>query len=125
MKRREKTPSVLDEAKIESLEALNSPGKDDLVAEISEIFLREVPILYQELQRAVQERTFALIQTKAHKLKGMCLNIGAHTLAKCANELEQQGLRKTFSDGEQQLAQFAKDYETVSAYLRERVRKVA
>ena len=72
-------------------EALARVGGDtQLLAEISALFLQDLPRGLGELRKAVAARDAAAIERHAHALKGSVSNFGAHEARDAAQDLETQ-----------------------------------
>jgi CheY-like chemotaxis protein len=63
-------------------------GDDDLVAEVTAIFLADCPARLAQIEAAVAARDREAIRIGAHALKGATLNVCATTVAECARALE-------------------------------------
>ena len=75
---------VLDPAVIESLRQLTPPGEPDVLKEVLQLFLEDVPGRIERLRTAWQAGNAVEVQRCAHSLKGSAGNIGAsHLLAVC------------------------------------------
>jgi HPt (histidine-containing phosphotransfer) domain-containing protein len=73
----ETTVPVLDESVLSELQTLGA----DVVAEIFELFLTDVPNRLQKLRQAIDAGSRDAILREAHGLKGSALGIGAARLA--------------------------------------------
>jgi HPt (histidine-containing phosphotransfer) domain-containing protein len=71
---------ALDPAVIESLRQLTPPGEPDVLAEILQLFVAEVPRKIQLLQSALTAGDAPQVARAAHSLKGSSGNIGANAL---------------------------------------------
>jgi HPt (histidine-containing phosphotransfer) domain-containing protein len=78
---------TLDPERIASLREL-CDGEEDLIAELANLFLREVPVSVEALGTAAARRDFDSVVALAHRLKGACLNLGADGLGRLCSELE-------------------------------------
>jgi signal transduction histidine kinase/DNA-binding response OmpR family regulator/HPt (histidine-containing phosphotransfer) domain-containing protein len=63
-------------------------GDDDLIAEITAIFLADCPVRLAEIKTAVDARDRDAIRTAAHALKGAAGAVSAAPVAECARALE-------------------------------------
>ncbi len=63
-------------------------GDDEVVEEVVEFFLQEVPLQMDELRKALEECDFHQVQELAHGMKGSCLNVAAGTMGEVAREIE-------------------------------------
>lgn len=75
---------------------------DSLLEELIAVFNREVPTLISGIKSAYQAQNRLGIQTLAHKLKGICLNMGAVALGQLAESIE-LGRLETMPDSMKQL----------------------
>ena len=75
---------VLDDAVLADLETLGP----DVVGEIVELFLLDVPGRLATLQRALDDRRGETVHREAHGLKGSALSIGATRLAAVCAAIE-------------------------------------
>jgi len=73
------------------LEQLKQETDPDFVIELIEIYLREVPILIQEIKSSIDTQNWQGLVSSAHKLKGSSLNVGAQSLASLSMKLEEMG----------------------------------
>ena len=80
---------VLDRAVIESLRQLTPPGEPDVLAEVLELFLVEVPPRINRLRNAWAGRNIQEVSRAAHSLKGSAGNIGAKRLMGVCRELDE------------------------------------
>jgi HPt (histidine-containing phosphotransfer) domain-containing protein len=81
------TAAIVDRAAL--LDRLG--GDEDLLREITSIFLDEYPILIQEIRTAVATLDAKAIERAAHSLKGSVANFGAPGATRAALRLETLG----------------------------------
>jgi len=82
---------VLDPAVLSSLRQLTPPGEPDVLNEVLQLFLEEVPPRIDRLRNAWRSRNIEEVQRSAHSLKGSAGNIGAHRLHAVCAELDHTG----------------------------------
>lgn len=75
---------VLDRQRLRDL----TDGDAEFERELLETFLVSVRGLLGDLRAALMARNPVSVAKEAHTLKGVCLNVGATSLANCAAELE-------------------------------------
>ena len=63
-------------------------GDEEVVEEVVEFFLQEIPLQMDELRKALDECDFYQMQDLAHGMKGSCLNVAAGSMGKAALEIE-------------------------------------
>ena len=81
-------------------------GDRELMRELLSIFKEEFPQHHQALRKAVESMDSSRIASEAHALKGMLANLGAHSAAEAAAQLEQLGRTRASSGLEASLAAF-------------------
>lgn len=80
---------LLDWTVLENFRQLQEPGAPDIVAQLMDLFLQELPDKLAALDTALQSRDAARVGRAAHTLKGSSANIGARRVAKVCLEIEQ------------------------------------
>ena len=81
-------PDVLDPDVVERLRQLTPPGEPDVLAEIFNLFLDEVPKKMDALRSAVSSGDAVKVQRTAHSLKGSSGNIGARAMYEVCRQLD-------------------------------------
>lgn len=84
-------PAVLDQAVLESLRQLTPPGAPDVLTEVLQMFLQEVPFRVARLRNAWASGDIEEMYRAAHSLKGSAGNIGAERLLGVATRLDAIG----------------------------------
>ena len=75
---------VLDRQRLRDL----TDGDAEFERELIETFVASARVLLAELRAGLMARNAAAVTKDAHALKGVSLNVGATSMAKCAAELE-------------------------------------
>jgi HPt (histidine-containing phosphotransfer) domain-containing protein len=75
---------VLDRLRLRDL----TDGDAEFERELLETFVASARVLLAELRASLMARNAVAIAKDAHSLKGVSLNVGATSMAKCAAELE-------------------------------------
>lgn len=78
----------LDPDVIDSLRQLTAPGEPDVLREVLELFLAEVPKRMTRLRNAMVSRDIQEVQRSAHSLKGSAGNVGALALYDICDQLD-------------------------------------
>ena len=68
------------------------------LAELYRDYLADAWQSFQVLRENVLQRQFAIVQARAHSLKGSSLVLGAHSVARYATRLEDAALASNFSE---------------------------
>ena len=82
---------ALDPSVIESLRELTPPGEPDVLKEVLQLFLDDVPARISRLRSAWEAGNLVEVQRTAHSLKGSSGNIGATQLFEVCRLLDEQG----------------------------------
>jgi len=82
---------VLDPAVISGLRMLTPPGEPDVLAEVLQLFLNEVPPRIDRLRNAWTSGNIEEMHRAAHSLKGSAGNIGAKRLYDVCSRLDALG----------------------------------
>jgi HPt (histidine-containing phosphotransfer) domain-containing protein len=82
---------VLDPSVIDGLRRLTPPGEPDVLAEVLNLFLHEVPPRIARLRNAWAAGNIEEVQRAAHSLKGSAGNIGADGLYAVCKQLDDKG----------------------------------
>lgn len=79
---------VLDAAVVSGLRQLTPPGEPDVLAEVLNLFLVEVPPRLDRLRNAWASGNIEELRRVAHSLKGSAGNIGARRLYEVCRQLD-------------------------------------
>ena len=82
---------VLDRQVIETLRQLTPPGEPDVLTEVLQLFLSEVPPRIERLCNAWSAGDIQGMYRLAHSLKGSAGNIGAQRLFEVVRQLDELG----------------------------------
>lgn len=94
---------VLDASVIEMLRELGGPDEPELLEDLVEIFLDDAPARIRDIEEALAEANYELMERAAHTLKSSAANLGAMVLSASASELE-AAARKRQSEATPELA---------------------
>ena len=83
--------SPLDRSVLEGLRELQQEGEPDVLVELIELFLEDVPLQLVALREAVKGEDADSVQRVAHTLKGSCGNMGAARMAEICADLQEIG----------------------------------
>ena len=79
---------VLDPSVIDTLRQLTPPGEPDVLTEVLQMFLQEVPPRIERLRNACTAGDIQEVHRAAHSLKGSAGNIGASRLLDVCRRLD-------------------------------------
>jgi HPt (histidine-containing phosphotransfer) domain-containing protein len=83
------TGPVLDPGVIDSLRQLTPPGEPDVLAEVLNLFLQEVPRRIERLRAGWTAGDAAEVYKAAHSLKGGAGNVGAMALHAVCRQIDE------------------------------------
>jgi signal transduction histidine kinase/DNA-binding NarL/FixJ family response regulator len=79
---------VFDASIIEELQLIRGSGDGDLFSELADQFLRQMPAWLRELEASARENDNYEVRRQAHRLLGLCRQIGAERMAALCVRLE-------------------------------------
>jgi two-component system, sensor histidine kinase and response regulator len=79
----------LDRDVLANLRDLQEVGEPDLLKELTELFLADVPLQIAVLRKVVEAGDIPSVERIAHTLRGSCGNMGARTMEALCAELEE------------------------------------
>ena len=79
---------VLDMSIIEELSKIPGSGDGDLYSELADQFLQRTPAWIRQLEAAARDNDLAGVRRQAHRLLGLCRQIGAERMAAQCESLE-------------------------------------
>lgn len=92
MAKESKQTALID---LEFFESRRQVGQD-FVVKLIEVFNQEAPKLVLKIKAAAKENHRKELAEMGHKLKGMCLNVGAEKLSGIGKEIENQAKNASF-----------------------------
>ena len=88
----------VDEKKIAFLNDLNSKNDLDFFVDLLNIYLRDLPIILEEITTAINNRDFQKLRFYTHKLKGSILTLGIEGISGFCEDLEKAAEDKKIFD---------------------------
>ena len=88
---------ILDSAVLDNFRELQEPGAPDIIAQLIDLFLGELPQKLAAVHQAIEFRDAARLAKAAHTLKGSSANVGARRAARVCLELENLGKAGTLT----------------------------
>jgi CheY-like chemotaxis protein/HPt (histidine-containing phosphotransfer) domain-containing protein len=82
---------VFDPGIVEELRMIGGPGKSNLFSEMADQFVQQMPAWLEEIKSAASHGDAESVRRHAHKLRGLCRQLGAERLARVCEELESMG----------------------------------
>jgi signal transduction histidine kinase/CheY-like chemotaxis protein/HPt (histidine-containing phosphotransfer) domain-containing protein len=111
---------VLDFSIIEELSKIQGSGEADLFSELADQFLQQMPAWLRELDAAARDGDTRRVRRQAHRLLGLCRQIGAERMAALCARLEQ--LRDEAEESEllEEVSQLQLEFEAAYRALDDR-----
>jgi two-component system sensor histidine kinase/response regulator len=81
----------IDHSILASLRELQGEDEPDIVAELAQMFLEDVPLRLTELREAIETGDAPSVERIAHTLKGSSANMGAMRMESICSEIEEMG----------------------------------
>jgi HPt (histidine-containing phosphotransfer) domain-containing protein len=82
--------AILDPAVLDGLRSLTAPGEPDVLSEVLNLFLVEVPPRMDRLRNAWAAGNIEEVHRAAHSLKGSAGNIGANAFFAVCKDLDEK-----------------------------------
>lgn len=92
-------------------------GNDDLMGELIQLFVGDVPLQLKAIALALEEHSAKQLENAAHSLKGSAASLGANTLAAIARKLEIRGRDQKLDDAEIEFAELNSEWELLKPEL--------
>ena len=83
---------IFDPGIVEELRMIGGPGKSNLFSEMTDQFMQHMPVWLEEIKSAASQGDAESVRRHAHKMLGLCRQIGAERMACVCDELESAGL---------------------------------
>jgi signal transduction histidine kinase/CheY-like chemotaxis protein len=79
---------IFDRSMVEELRSIVGPGELDLFSELAGQFVQQMPSWLEEIKSAASHGDAESVSRQAHRLLGLCRQIGAERMARICDELE-------------------------------------
>jgi signal transduction histidine kinase/CheY-like chemotaxis protein len=79
---------VFDSAVVDELRSINISGDENLFTELAQQFLQQTPSSLEQIRTTVESGDWQAVRRQAHKLLGLCRQIGAERMADVCDALE-------------------------------------
>lgn len=109
---------VIDKAVFDELMALLADDGPQSIVQLLEQFLQESDANLREISQGIEERNGPMVRMTAHKLKGMCANLGARPMAALCQEVEYLGRDAVFEALGAKYMQLGGEAERLSQFLK-------
>ncbi|MFL6208779.1 MAG: Hpt domain-containing protein [Pyrinomonadaceae bacterium] len=116
---------MIDMTMLFSLEAAQLEGEPDIIVELIDLYLADVPLRIAAMQAAIAVKDERALKHAAHNLKGSSANLGAYQLAARCADIEQADGNDPFQSSSALLAQLEQEFERVrQVFTAERQRRL-
>jgi two-component system, sensor histidine kinase and response regulator len=92
-------------------------GNDDLMSELIQLFIGDVPTQLNAIAVALAEHSGQQLESAAHSLKGSAASLGANTLAGIARKLEIRGRDEKLAGAEIEFTELNSEWELLKPEL--------
>ena len=93
-------------------------GNEELIREIVEVFLKDIPLQMGKLKAALQNGEKAVIQLQAHTIKGAAANINAELMRQAAWEVEKAAKEENWEKVPSLVQTLEKRFEELQSHFR-------
>ena len=111
---------VIDKALIDELRKIKGKGDGDLFSELADQFLNRMPGWIRQLEAAARDHDSERVRRQAHRLLGLCRQIGAERMAVLCDRLEHLGEEESVETMESEVVRLQREFETVYRELDDR-----
>jgi len=114
------TGSVFDMSIVEELRKIGGPGEPDLFNELASQLLDQMPVWLHEIESAASHGDAKTVRRQAHKLLGLCRQIGAERMASACDALESIDTASEISDMLREVEHLHREFDSVGQELQDR-----
>jgi len=111
----DETLLILDPAQLLDI----SDKDEEIILELIEAFLKDAPVYFEDLVKAVDSGDQDAIGKKAHRLNGLAANMGADRLLKSGRKIENAVVLGSFESGHFDIHALKNDLNAVNQALKE------
>ena len=111
---------ILDASIVEELSRIRGSGDADLFSELADQFLQQMPAWLRDLEEAARDGDTYQIRRQAHRLLGLCRQIGAERMAALCVSLEQLNDEAEESDLLDEVSRLQSEFEAAYRALDDR-----
>ncbi len=108
---------VINHNALDNIRALAGEGNEDLLKQIIEIFLSDMPHQFSKLESSLADNDLNTIRAVAHSMKSASANIGAMRVSAIFKDLEEAGRNNTPELITELLKQLDDEYKVLSPML--------
>lgn len=113
---------VLDASVMVAIRSLGGPDEPDVFAEVSRLFLADVPIHLLALSAAIEGNSAESVVQVAHRLRGGALEMGALRMAPLCAAIEHAARAGSLEHAAEQAGFLDSEFEAVRAALEQQMR---
>lgn len=113
---------ILDPAVLDTLRKLTPPGEPDVLNEVLQLFLDEVPPRVERLRNAWTAGNIEEVHRSAHSLKGSAGNIGARRLHAICSQLDEIGKSREMDGAAALVDELDAEFDKVDTEIRRIIR---
>ena len=114
---------AIDRQVLVAIQALQRPGKPNVLNKAITIYLDTAPELLRALRKGVDANDASLVQKAAHSLKSSSANLGAFQLAQLCKELENRARLQTLDQADPIMVKLENSYANVQGLLQTELRQ--
>jgi len=111
---------VLDRSIADELSRIRGSGDADLFSELADQFLQQMPVWLRELEAAARDNDTRSVRRQAHRLLGLCRQIGAERMAVLCARLERMRDESEESELLQEVSRLHTEFEAAYRALDDR-----
>jgi len=109
----------IDESALDSIRALQRPGKPDILARIVNMYLQKTPELIGNIREGVAANDSEKVKIAAHTLKSSSAYVGAAQLAEVCSRLESKASNEELTDVQEDIDTIHNGFESVASQIKQ------
>ena len=111
---------VFDSGMVDELRMIGATGDSDLFTEMASQFLQQMPTWLGQIGSSASEGDTDSVKRQAHKLLGLCRQIGAQRMAQICDHLESIGPEAASDDILRDIDVLRDEYDSAHRVLKDR-----
>ncbi len=115
---------VIDPNLLQNLKDIAGDGFDTMIQQLNNLYLENAPLAFETLEQAFESgEEPEAIKDAAHALKSMSINIGAGTLGKLCQRIEDFALAEDIQNASAQHHELKTEFSALISYLKDQVKE--
>lgn len=114
--------SCINVKSIETIRAMQRPGKDDLLSKVVGVFFSKTPEVIEQMQQAADDGNTEAVFAAAHSLSSSSAYLGAERMSELCHQIQSVAETKGVEDSKELVSSLKDEYNKVADQLNEFVK---